>query len=225
MRNIEAMNLIPTLNEQQEPSLRRALLGWLMRVANRHPLHRWYDNKAIMLEFYGERDGFDLQTVNAPCWDCAGRVLYAEGDEDYCQSCDGSGIHHTTRTVLIRRRVGCCVFHTPGKRWYLEDLKAWQAAEGYRSHLTRRIEHKPCDPRAAREAIGLILLLTGHYRQWWRMVWPSWRDFSFDHRLVVFPGREPGWYPQHVLAVLLAQVKRWGCLLRERWRGSDPVPF
>lgn len=205
------MNLIPTLAQQPGPSLRRCLLGWLMRVANRHKLHLWYENKAILLDHYGEDDGYDLQTIEAPCWSCAGQG---------CCDCDDSGIHHTTRTILRRRIVGTCVFHTP---WI--TLKP---AEGYefvglpkfRSHITGRIKHRPADHRAAREAIGWIMLLSGHYRQWWQQISLG---CDWENRTAAFPTSNPGFYPQHLIACGIAR-------LRERWkwfrvRCFDDIPF
>lgn len=200
------MNLIPTLAQQPEPSLRRAVLGWLMRIANRYPLHRWYDNKAILLEWYGERDGFDLQTVEAECWECAG-----EG----CNACDGDGIHHTTRTILIRRRVGGCIFHTPGNPWWPVDYDMLTAKPGFRRHITARIQHRPCDPRAAREAIAAIMLLTGHYRMWWRSLT---QGGPFVASTVYFPTTHSAFYPQHRLAATLYKLRRF-------WMQPEDVPF
>jgi hypothetical protein len=191
------MNLIPTLAQQPEPSLRRAVLGWLMRIANRKPLLHWYDNKALLLEFYGEKDGFDLQTIAAECWECDG-----EG----CPACDWDGIHHTTRTILTRRRVGGCIFHTPGRAWWLEDYADLIARPGFRRHITRRIKHRPCDPRAAREAVALILLLTGHYQAWWRAITYGGPHVSGT---VAFPTVNTGFYPQHLLAKAIHTCRLW----------------
>lgn len=205
------MNLIPYLRHQPAPSLRRAILGWLMRVANSNPLFYWYDNKAILLEHYGEDDGFDLQTVNAECWSCQG-----EG----CFDCDYDGIHHTTRTVLRRRYVGGCLFHTPGMRWAEQELDELMARKGFRRHITKRVTHRETDARAAREAIGLIVLLTGHYRLWWRFIS---RCPLFEDRTPSFPPQNPGLYPQHLLACAVHFIK--DKIRNLRCRYFDDIPF
>lgn len=205
------MNLIPTLAQQPGPSLRRCLLGWLMRIANRHPLHRWYDNKNLLLCHYGENDGFDLQTVHATCWTCG-------GDEDGCQDCDYCGIHHTTRTILWRRIVGTCVFHTPGSTWKPSLAPFLEAADGFRANLHGRITHRPTDHRAAREAIGAILLLCGCYGQWWRHLTCG---NDWETRTGAFPTTNPGLYPQHLLACAIARI-RAACHCD--WHGDD-MPF
>lgn len=201
------MNLIPTLHQQPEPSLRRSMLGWLMRIANRHPLHLWYENKSRMIAVYGEPDGFDLQTVDAACWECGGggvRDFYGEGDCD-CPACDGTGIHHRTRTVLHRFIVGGNVFHQVGRRWYAEDYARLITHPDYRRHITGRVKHRPASAHNAREALGCILLLCGFYRSWWRLITtgttnntlPSFPADHFDLR-----------HPQHCLAWLIARFQR-----------------
>lgn len=205
------MNLIPTLAQQPGPSIRRCILGWLTRVANRHPLYRWYENKAILLDHYGEDDGFDLQTVEATCFKCAG-----EG----CFSCEYSGTHHTTRTVLKRRIVGTCVFHTPLRGWFPEEATDLTIDPLFRRHITGRIKHRPADHRAAREAIGWIMLLTGHYRRWWQQISLG---CDWEIRTAAFPTSNPGFYPQHLIACGIALVsKRWKWF---RVRCFDDIPF
>ena len=205
------MNLIPTLAQQPEPSLRRCILGWLMRIANRRALYLWYDNKAILPEHYGEPDGFDLQTVEAPCWNCAGQG---------CCDCDDSGIHHTTRTILKRRIVGTRIFHTPTRSWHPGEFAELTRSPLFRRHITGRVAHRAADHRAAREAIGCIMLLTGHYRRWWTMVS---RGCDWEIRTAAFPTCNPGFYPQHLLACVIR-------LVRDRWkwfrvRCCDDIPF
>lgn len=211
------MNLIPSIHQQPEPSLRRSVLGWLMRIANRHPLHLWYENKTRLIVHYGENDGFDLQTVEAPCWQCSGqgeRDYYDEGPAD-CPDCDGTGIHHRTRTILRRYLVGSNVFHQIGRSWYPEDYPVIIQRPGFRSHITGRVKHRPGCPYAAREAIGLMMLLCGCYRAWWGLITagaPSGTttaSFPHDH-----PSLK---HPQHLLAWALHKLRRV--------RDDEDIPF
>lgn len=201
------MNLIPSIHRQPEPSLRRSLLGWIMRRANRVPSHQWYGMKPRLIAYYGEPDGFDLQTVEAQCWRCEG-----EG----CDDCDYNGIHHTTRTVLHRYRVGSNIFHQPGKRWHVEDFARLRAQPNFRQHITARVKHRPTDPRTAHEYIGLIFLITGYYRQWWYFI----RSLRFDYM------RPSLRHPQHFLGYYLGRAELRIIRLREHIDPAyGPVPF
>ena len=156
------MNLIPTLSEQPEPSLRRWLLAQLMRLVNANPPPRWYDHdKPILLHYYGRADGYDLQRIEALCWSCGGK-----GTDD-CGECFDcvNGIHHVTRMKLDRYVIEGVVFHQlGGKIWDDATLQEWSEEPGFRRWITGRVKHRPTPLAVSLEAHAWIALLTGHYR-------------------------------------------------------------
>lgn len=210
------MNLIPTLNQQPEPSLRRSLLGWLMRIANRRPLHLWYLNKTRLIVAYGEPDGFDLQTVKAPCWSCGGTGecnYFYEGSAECCD-CDGTGTHHVTRTLLNRYLVGSNIFHQIAGPWVEHGERDLVESPNYRSHITGRVKHRPGCPYAAREAIGLIMLLCGCYGGWWDHITCG----TLGNGTAAFPVNHPSLrHPQHLLA--------WAIHKLRRLHDNEDIPF
>ncbi|MBN8422882.1 MAG: hypothetical protein J0L73_28495 [Verrucomicrobia bacterium] len=156
----------PTIHEQQAPSLRRALLAHLMRVANSNPCRqRWYPLKDKLCWHFGLLDGYDVQEVRAPCWRCTDGYT-EEGECGYCHE----GVHHITRTALARFDVEGLIFHRPSYK--IESKAEFQElSTGAVQVLRHRITHRPRSEAASREAmLWIYLIFFGHARSWKRLL-------------------------------------------------------
>jgi hypothetical protein len=207
------MNLIP---QGTTPSLRRCILAALMRIANRNGHPQWYAWKTRLLECYAERDGFDTQRYEAPCWTCGGTGVDDMGE---CFDCN-EGVHHVTRTVLTRYVIEGYVFHQLNRTRIDtdEDLDAIEHADGWRNRLTGKKSSKGTSQAASMEAEAWILLLCGGYRTLWRWLCGSGLAYSFYG------------YPLGTIRALIMAAKRVPLLpqrLRNawwQWKNRD-LPF
>lgn len=208
------MNLIP---QGTEPSLRRCILAALMRIANRNGHPQWYAWKTRLLECYAERDGFDTQRYEAPCWTCGGAGGDGMGE---CWDCTG-GVHHVTRTVLTRYVIEGYVFHQVNHYSRpMNDLElcAMENCPGFRGRLTGKKSSKGTSQAASMEAEAWILLLCGGYRTLWRWLCGSGLAYSFYG------------YPLGTIRALIMAAKRVTLLPRRvrnawwQWRNRD-LPF
>lgn len=209
----------PTILESRLPSLRRALLAHLMRVANSNPCrHRWYPIKDTLCWAFALDDGYDVQEIHAECWHCVNGIDYT-GNE--CYSCN-AGVHHITRTALRRFVIEGFVFHRP--LWRIESKEEFiELSREAKTVIRHRITHRPRSEAASREAFFWILLLmfgAGH----------SWTRLKTELR-------SGPTYPFHPQRPLLAIAKLRQTLtlrhLRYRWqrcfsnllRAFDDIPF
>jgi len=202
------MNLIPT---SREPSLRRWILAWLMRLINANPTGYWYQWKDALLHWYGEKDGFDTQWIEALCWTCGG-----EGD---CWDCD-EGVHHVTRTRLWRWQIEGHVFHRPGdtKIWNDSELSALElTVPGWHRRIIGRVTHRPTPPALSREAEAWLLLLLGQYRSLGR-----WLQGAESSHLA------PCWWlPFSAVRAALFTLRSIPAQCRRAWRNyqNHDIPF
>jgi hypothetical protein len=199
------MNLIPFVSEQPEPSLRRSVLGWLMRLVNRNPHRLWYVWKSRLLLFYGAEDGFDTQRYEAPCWTCGG-----SGADDY-GSCDDcyEGVHHVTRTMLRRHVVEGMLFHQvveTGRIWDDAALEELEALEAWHRRLTGRVRHRATSERVSREAEAWMLLVLGQYRGLWQ--WLNGAGVQWQEHVGL---------PMVTLRFVLTRPKLWRRRLSQWW--------
>mgnify|MGYP000140150340 FL=1 len=210
------MNLVPSIDQQPAPSLRRWILAQLMRIANRNGHPMWYAMKTRLLGFYAAPDGFDTQRYEAPCWSCGGSGVDEIGE---CQDCS-DGVHHVTRTLLHRFVIEGLVFHQIGRvRIYHDDeLEAFEDVPKWRKRITTTKGPKGTSQAASMEAEAWILLLCGGYRALWK--WLNGAGLCY-----AFAG-----YPLGTLRWLIVRTRQLRFLpqrLRNawiRWQTRD-VPF
>lgn len=210
------MNLIPSIEQQPAPSLRRWILAQLMRIANRNGHPQWYAWKTRLLQFYATPDGFDTQRYEAPCWSCCGKG----GDEHQeCFDCN-DGVHHVTRTVLHRYVIEGLVFHQIGRSriYHDKELEAMEELPNWRKRITTTKGPKGTSQAASMEAEAWILLLCGGYRALWK--WLNGAGLSY-----AFAG-----YPLGALRWIIVRTRQLQFLpqrLRNawmRWKNRD-IPF
>lgn len=176
----------PLISESRLPSLRRALLARLMRLANSNPCRiRWYPLKDKLCYHFGQADGYDVQEIQAECWHCVKGIDHT-GNE--CYSCN-NGVHHITRTALQRYVIEGFVFHRPlakidSKEEFIELSREAETV------ILRRITHRYVNPAASREALlWIYLIMCGEGRSWERL-WlelrcgPTYNTLSLFHPLL-----------------------------------------
>lgn len=210
------MNLVPSIDQQPAPSLRRWILAQLMRIANRNGHPQWYMWKTRLLKCYATPDGFDTQRYEAPCWNCVGGTDYT-GNE--CWSCN-DGVHHVTRTVLHRFVIEGLVFHQIGRVriYHDEELEAFEELPGWQRRITTTKGPKGTSQAASMEAEAWILLLCGGYKTLWHFLNGAGLSYTFFG------------YPLGSLRWLIVRTRRLQFLpqrLRNawmRWKTRD-LPF
>ena len=72
----------------------------------------FYALKEAILEKFGERDSYDYQLIEFPCW---GESRY-HGCDEHCGKCGGTGIYHRFHVRLERWKLAGQVFHKPLER-------------------------------------------------------------------------------------------------------------
>lgn len=161
----------PLISESRLPSLRRAVLARLMRLANSNPCRiRWYPLKDKLCYHFGQADGYDVQEIQAECWHCV-KGICADGNE--CWSCN-DGVHHITRTALLRYVIEGHIFHRPLARIDSKEefIELSREAE---TVILRRITHRPVSEAASREALlWIYLIMWGEGRSWQHL----WQELS-----------------------------------------------
>lgn len=170
----------PLISESRLPSLRRTVLARLMRLANSNPCRiRWYPIKDKLCYLFGQADGYDVQEIQAECWHCV-KGICADGNE--CWSCN-DGVHHITRTALLRYVIEGHVFHRPLARIDSKEefIELSREAE---TVILRRITHRPVSEAASREALLWIYLIMWGEGRSWQHLWmelrkgPTYNTFS-----------------------------------------------
>lgn len=148
------------------------IISRLLWMANSNPRvissESFYALKTEILHRFGTRDGYDHQQIDHECWDCQ------QWGWNDCPKCGGSGIFRSTRTALIRWRLGRRVFHEPTSQVPFNPLGV--NIRGYVKH-----QQHP-------EALGAQRLL------WWLSggsmrlpEWATWHAKTYPHRRLVFP--------------------------------------
>lgn len=159
------------------PSLRLALLAWVMHLANQDSCDQWFALKRRLLIRFGVRDGFDLQDLIKHCRECNG-AGYISPDPDHrfrCRRCR-DGIYARTFNQLHRWQVQGWLFHTP-ERVYSQVAADYLRDEA-RSVITTVKQYRRGFPRLAREAqLWLLFVFDRHlwrsmmvvscYLKWW----------------------------------------------------------
>ena len=179
----------PLISESPLPSLRRAVLARLVRLANSNPCRfRWYPLKEKLCFHFAQANGYDVQEIHAECWHCVKGTLPC-GNE--CWSCN-DGIHHITRTALQRYNIEGHIFHRPLAR--IDSKQTFvELSHDAQTVITHRITHRPVSPAASREALlWIYLIMWGENRSWQVL----WRELTHGPT-----------YPFHPLRPLLAFAK------------------
>lgn len=210
------MNLVPSIEQQPAPSLRRWFLAQLMRIANRNGHPQWYALKTYLLDFYATPDGFDTQRYEAPCWSCGGFGVDEIGE---CHDCS-DGVHHVTRTLLYRFVIEGLVFHQIGRvRIYHDDeLEAFEDVPAWRKRITTTKSPKGTSQAASMEAQAWIFLLCGGYKALWRWL----NGAGLCYRFIGYPLGTLRW-----MIVRTRQLRFLPQRLRNawiRWQTQD-IPF
>lgn len=98
----------------------------------------FYQVKDHLLEQYGVPDGYDLQIIEDPCYNCNGTG---------CWRCD-KGVWARRTFYLLRFRIGSHVFHKPER--FLPP--AYGRQKDLRETVKGRIRHSEVDYRQAQKA-------------------------------------------------------------------------
>lgn len=120
-------------------------LEWF-RTANSNPPPGFYPFKERFLKRFATPDGYDLQSIDHPCWSC-------DGMRPHCQRCGGDGVFRTSEHWLERWRIGGQIYHRPVERYEIALTNPVPVSE-----IQGKVKHEPVTEKQARRAYHRLVL-------------------------------------------------------------------